>query len=105
MPTASDTSIRQGDSSVSAVTPATPISNSSDTDATVRVQAVAATPEPPSITLDEIRTDQAEDDNLLPVIQAFADQTRPVHADIRRYPEEARAVSYTHLTLPTNREV
>ena len=36
--------------------------------------------------------DRAEDDNLLPVIQALADQMRPAHADIRQYPEEARVL-------------
>ena len=102
----------------------------------MRVQAVAATPDPPPITLDDIRTAQAADDNLLPVIQALLDQKQPASADLRQYPEDARVlfaqwdslvlqdgtlyrkfhypdgtvnflqtVSYTHLTLPTNREV
>ena len=68
--TSSDTLVKRVDLSVNPVTPVTPISDSSDTDATARVQAVATATEPPSITLDEIRTAQAEDDNLLPVIQA-----------------------------------
>jgi len=34
----------------------------------MRVQAIAATPDPLSITLDDIRAAQADDDNLLPVI-------------------------------------
>ena len=80
----------QVESSVSPVLPAMPISNSSDTDAAMRVQAVTAAPEPSSISLDETCTAQAEDDNLLPVIQALADQMRPAHADIRQYPDEAR---------------
>jgi len=42
--------------------------------------------------LDDIHTAQAADDNLLPVIQALLDQKRPAHADIRQYPEEARAL-------------
>ena len=87
-PTLSDTLVKRVGLSVSMVTPAMPISGSSDTDATARVQAVATTTEPPSI----IRTAQAEDDNLLPVIQALADQMRPAHADIRQYPEEARVL-------------
>jgi len=91
-PTSSSILANQVDSSVSLVMPVMPISSSSDTDAMARVQAVPATPEPPSITLDEIRTAQVEDDNLLPVIQALADQVRPVHADIRQYPEEARVL-------------
>ena len=123
------------------------------------MQAIAATPDPPPITLDDIRTAQAADDNLLPVIQALLDQKQPALADLRQYPEDARVlfaqwdslvlqdgtlyrkfhypdgtvnflqivlptklrrpfierlhselghfgpVSYTHLTLPTNREV
>jgi len=82
----------QVESSVSPVLPVTPTSNSSDTDAATRVQAVTTMPEPSSIMLDEIRAAQAEDDNLLPVIQVLADQMRPAHADIRQYPEEARVL-------------
>jgi len=91
-PTSSSILANQVDSSVSMALPVTLISTSSDTDAAMWVQAVTATPEPPSITLDEIRTAQVEDDNLLPVIQAVADQMRPAHADIRQYPEEARVL-------------
>jgi len=69
-----------------------PLSGSPATDTVTRVQAIAATPEPPSITLDDIRAAQAEDDNLLPVIQALLDQTQPVHADLRQFPEEARVL-------------
>ena len=57
-----------------------------------RVQAIAATPDPPSITLDDIRAVQAEDDNLVPVIQPLLDQAQPAHADLRQYPEEARVL-------------
>ena len=72
--------------------PGTPISTSPTADTATRVQAIAATPEPTSITLDDIRTAQAEDDNLLPVIQALLDQTQPAHADLRQFPEEARVL-------------
>ena len=58
----------------------------------MQVQAIVATPNPPSITLDDIRTVQAEDDNFLPVIQALLDQKQPAHADLRQYPEEARVL-------------
>jgi len=51
-----------------------------------------ATPEPPSITLDNIRTVQAKDDNLLAVIEALLDQIRLAHADLRQFPEEARVL-------------
>ena len=109
------------DESADPVVPASPIPDSSDGDTIRQVQAIAATPDPPPITLDDIRTAQAADDSLLPVIQALLDQKRPASADLRQYPEEARvlfaqwdslvlqdgtlSVSYTHLTLPTNREV
>jgi len=66
--------------------------DSSDSDTVTRVQAIAATPDPPPITLDDIRAAQAEDDNLLPVIQALLDQKQPVHTDLRQYPEEARVL-------------
>jgi len=59
-----------------------PLSDSPKTDTITRVQAIAATPDPPSITLDDIRAAQAEDDNLLPVIQALLDQKQPAHADL-----------------------
>jgi len=49
-------------------------------------------PEPLPITLDDIRAVQAEDDNLLPVIQALLVQKQPAHADLRQYPEEARVL-------------
>jgi len=48
----------------------------------MRVQAIAATPDPPPITLDDIRAAQAADDNLLPVIQALLDQKQPASADL-----------------------
>jgi len=60
------------------------------TDTVTRVQAIAATPERLSIALHDICAAQAEDDNLLPVIQALLDQNQPAHADLREYPEEAR---------------
>jgi len=88
----SSISTSQAEKSVSPVVPATPMLDSSDSDAVRRVQAIAATLEPPSIMLDDIRTAQVADDNLLPVIQALLNQKRPAHADIRQYPEEARAV-------------
>ena len=57
--------------------------DSSDSNAVTRVQVIVATPDPPPITLDDIRTAQAEDDNLLPVIQALLDQKQPVHTDLQ----------------------
>jgi len=60
----------QVDSSASLAVPALPMLNSSDNDAATRVQVITAMP---PITLDEIRVAQAEDDNLLPVIQALLD--------------------------------
>jgi len=83
---ASDNSINQ------VGTPDAPLSGSSATDTATRIQAIAATPEPPSITLDDIRAAHADDDNLLPVIQALLDQTRPAHADLQQFPEEARVL-------------
>jgi len=67
----------------SPISPEAPLSGLPATNTVMRVQAIAATPEPPSITLDDIRAAQAEDDNLLPVIQALLDQTQPGHADLR----------------------
>jgi len=64
--------------------------DSSDNDAEMRVQAIEVMPDPPPITLDDIRVAQAEDDNLLPVIQALLDQKQPASADLQQYPEEAR---------------
>jgi len=49
-------------------------------------------PEPSPIMHDDIRAAQAADDNLLPIIQALLDRKQPAHADIRQYPEEARAL-------------
>ena len=75
--------------------PASPdalLSDSSATDTVTRVQAIAATPDPLPITLDDICTARAEDDNLLPVIQALLDQKQPAHANLRQYPEEARVL-------------
>jgi len=88
----SSISTNQAEGSVSPVMPATPMPDSSTNDAAMRVQAITAMPEPPSIMLNDIRTAQAADDNLLPVTQALLDQKRPAHADIRQYPEEARAL-------------
>jgi len=56
--------------------------DSSDSDTVTRVQAIAATIDLPPITLDDIHAAQAEDDNLLPVIQALLDQKQPAHADL-----------------------
>ena len=91
LPTSS-TSTDQVKRSVSPVSPAMPMLDSSDNDAITRIQAIVAMPEPPSITLDNIRAAQAEDDNLLPVIQALLDQKQPAHADLRQYPEENRVL-------------
>jgi len=90
-PTSSN-SINQVDRSANPVSPASPMLDSSDSNTVTRVQAITATPEPLSITLDDIRTAQAEDDKLLPVIQALLDRKQPVHADLRQYPEEARVL-------------
>ena len=79
--------------------PASPTLDSSDSDTVVRVQAVAATPDPPPITIDDIRTAQAADDNLLPVIQALLDQKQPASADLRQYPEETRVLFAQWLSL------
>ena len=68
------------------------LSDSSATDTVTQVQAIAATPDPLPITLDDICAAQAEDDNLLPVIQALLDQKQPAHADLRQYPEEAKVL-------------
>jgi len=62
--------------------PDAPLSDLPATDTVTRVQAIAATPDPLSIALDDIRAAQAEDDNLLPVIQALLDQKQPAHADL-----------------------
>jgi len=78
--------------SANPVSPAMPMLDSSESDTVTRVQAIATTPDPPPITLDDIRTAQAEDDNLLPVIQALLDQKQPAHADLRQYPEKARVL-------------
>jgi len=69
-----------------------PLSGSPATDTVTQVQAIAATPEPRSITFDNIRAAQAEDDNLMPVIQALMDQVQPAHTDLQQYPEEARVL-------------
>jgi len=66
--------------------------NSSDSNAAMRVRAIAATADPPPITLDDVCAAQAEDDNLLPVVQALLDQKQPASADLRQYPEEARVL-------------
>jgi len=90
-PLSSD-AIDRVDGSANPVVPASPTPSSSDCDTVLRVQAIAATPDPPPITLDDIRTAQAADDNLLPVIQALLDQKQPASADLRQYPEEARVL-------------
>jgi len=82
----------QADELANPVVPASPTLDPSDSDTVMRVQAVAATPDPPPITLDDIRTAQAADDNLLPVIQALLDQKQPASADLRQYLEEARVL-------------
>jgi len=63
----------QVDRSASPVVPVAPTVDSSDSNTVTRVQAIAATPDPPPITLDDIRVAQAADDNLLRVIQALLD--------------------------------
>jgi len=82
----------QVDRSASPVAPASPTVGPSDTDTVTQVQAISATPDPPPITLDDIRAAQAADDNLLPVIQALLDQKQPASANLRQYPEEARVL-------------
>jgi len=82
----------QVDESANPAVPASPTPSSSDSDTTLGVQAIAATPGPPPIALDDIRAAQAADDNLLPVIQALLDQKQPASADLRQYPEEARVL-------------
>jgi len=82
----------QVDGSANPALPASPTPSSSDNNTTWRVQAIAATPDPPPNTLDEIRAAQAADDNLLPVIQALLEQKQPASADLRQYPEEARVL-------------
>jgi len=84
--------IDQVDGSANSVVPASPTVNPSDSDTTLRVQTIAATPDPPPITLDDIRTAQAVDNNLLPVIQALLEQKQPASVDLRQYPEEARVL-------------
>jgi len=88
----SSTSSNQAEKSVSPAAPAKLTLDSSDSDTVTRVQAIAAMPKPSPIMLGDIRTAQAADDNLLPIIQALLDQKQPAHADIRQYPEEARAL-------------
>jgi len=88
----SSIAIGQVDESANPAVPASPTLDSSDSDTVMQVQAIAATPDPPPITLDDIRTAQAADDNLLPVIQALLDQKQPASADLRQYPEEARVL-------------
>jgi len=88
----SSTAIDQVDESANPAVPASPALDPSDSDNVMRVQAIAATPDPPPITLDDIRTAQAADDNLPPVIQALLDQKQPASADLRQYPEEARVL-------------
>ena len=89
---ASNNSTNQVGTPDSPVSPDASLSGSPATDTTTRIQAIAAIPEPPSITLDDIRAAQAKDDNLLPVMQALLDQTRPAHAYLRQFPEEARVL-------------
>jgi len=79
---ASSIATNQVDRSANPVSPASPTLDSSDSDTVTRVQAIAATPDPLPITLDDIRAAQAADDNLLPVIQALLDQKQLAHADL-----------------------
>jgi len=76
-PQVSDTAVDQVEAPNNPVLLDSPIPTSPTTNIATRVQAIVATPEPTSITLDDIRTAQAEDDNLQPVIQALLDQTQP----------------------------
>ena len=71
------------------VSPDAPLSDSPAINTVTRGQVVAPTPDLLSITLYDIRAAQAEDDNLLPVIQALLDQKQAAHADLR--------LRYTHL--------
>ena len=80
-----ETDTPKADLSESSSLPSPPTSSNS-------TNQVATTPEPPSITLNDICTAQAEDDNLIPVIQALLDQNQPAHDDLRQYPEEARVL-------------
>jgi len=59
-------------------------------DISARIQALEATAEPLSISLDEIRQSKADDDSLRPVLQAMKDQTKLPSSDLRQYPENAR---------------
>jgi len=58
-------------------------------DVTVRIQALQATPELVSITLDEIRDAQAADDRLQPGLQTLKDQGQPLLSGIH-HPEDTR---------------
>ena len=51
-------------------------------------------------TLREVRMALLEADVALPVVKSFVEQVK-----IRALGREVSTVSYTHLTLPTNREV
>ena len=52
------------------------------------------TAEPSSLTLEDIRTTQAADDNFLPVIQALADGVKPQQESLCDFPEEARVLFF-----------
>ena len=49
------------------------------------IQALEATPELASITMDEIRQAQAADDSLQPVIQALKDRVQPPYRGLRQH--------------------
>jgi len=56
------------------------------------IQAREVTPELASITLDEIRQAQADDDSFRPVLHTFKDQVKPLYSDLRQYPEDTRVL-------------
>jgi len=65
-----------------------PLSN----DVSAWIQSLEATPEPESITLDEVPQAQADDHSLRPILQALKDQTKPPQSSLRQYPEYARVL-------------
>jgi len=52
------------------------------------------TAEPSSLTLEDIHTAQAADDNFLPVIQALAEGVKPPQESLRDFPEEAQVLFF-----------
>jgi len=67
---------------------------SQSNDVTARTNVFGVTAEPSSLTLEDIRTAQAADDNFLPVIQALADGVKPPPESLRDFPEEARILFF-----------